>query len=211
MAEVTYYIKVFIALLALINPIEAIPLFLTNTKDLSHDQRIGIAKKTSLAVFVILIFSLFLGRYVLQLFGISTASFSFAGGVIIFLISIQMVMGKDNTTDKSIPNQSAQNDAGDIAVVPLAIPLLAGPGAISSIIVYGSNSGGLKDDIFLSMVVLLISFVVWMSLNAATKFGKLLHQTGEKVLTKISGLLVAAIAVELIFMSIKQMLQDLSK
>jgi len=205
-----YYIKVFIALMILVNPFEGIPLFLSKTNHCTPDEKTAIAKKTSLAVFLVLVLSLFFGRYVLQLFGITIASFSLAGGIIIFLIAIDMVLGKSDSGEKSMPNDSTNNPS-DIAIVPLAIPLLAGPGAISSVIVYGSTSRGIADDLILAVIVLLVGIAVRISLRAASKMERFLHDTGVKVLTKISGLLVAAIAVEMIFHALIQVIPSLSK
>ncbi|MEO8446682.1 MAG: NAAT family transporter [bacterium] len=210
MSEVTYYIKIFIAIIVLVNPVEGIPLFLSKTHTNSRDEKIAIAKKTSFAVFIILIISLFLGRYVLELFGISIASFTLAGGIIIFLISIQMVIGKTDSGEKSLPGDPAEANE-DVAIVPLAIPLLAGPGAISSVIVYGSQSAGLWQDLILSIVVIVVAFVVWLALNASTRMEKALNETGIKVMTKISGLLVTAIAIELIFSSLLKIVPALAK
>lgn len=210
MSEVTYYIKVFIAIIVLINPIEGISLFLTKTGNETKDAKILIAKKTSIAVFIILITSLFLGRYLLELFGIGIPSFTLAGGIIIFLIALDMVLGKSNSGEKSLPS-GLQDASADIAIVPLAIPLLAGPGAISSVILYGSLSTGIIEDIILSVIVVLVAIAVWISLNAATRMGKALNQTGVRVLTKISGLLVAAIAIELIVSGLKQLIPSLAK
>ncbi len=211
MSEVTYYLKVFIAIFVLVNPIEGIPLFLSKTHDNSKQEKIAIANKTSVAVFVILIISLFLGRYLLELFGIGIPSFTLAGGIIIFLISLQMVIGKESQSGaKSVPDNPAQGNE-DVAVVPLATPLLAGPGPISSVIVYGSNSNGILDDIFLTVIVILVAVAVWLSLNAATRMEKALNETGIKVMTKISGLLVSAIAIELIFSSLVKMLAPVVK
>jgi len=209
MAEVTYYIKIFIAIIVLVNPIEGIPLFLTRTNHFTREQKIAIAKKTSIAVFIVLIVSLFLGRYLLELFGIGIPAFTFAGGIIIFLISLEMVLGKTSSGDKSIPNDPTP-DGGDIAVVPLAIPLLAGPGAISGVILYGSKSTGILEDIILAVIILLIGISVWFALNAATKMEKALNETGIKVMTKISGLLVAAIAVQLIFSGLEQLINSMN-
>lgn len=209
MSEITSYIKIFVALIVLVNPIEGLPIFITNTRNLTREQKIAIAKKTSLAVFIILIVSLFLGRYLLELFGIGIPSFSVAGGIIIFLIGVNMVIGT-SSGEKSIPDDPAQSGAGDIAIVPLATPLLAGPGAISSMIVYGSRNPGITEDIILSCIVALIAVAVWFSLNAAARLDKKLNATGIKVLTKISGLLVAAIAIELIVSGLKQMIPSIA-
>lgn len=205
-----YYIKVFIALMILVNPFEGIPLFLSKTNHCTPEEKAAIAKKTSLAVFLILVLSLFFGKYILQLFGITIASFSLAGGIIIFLIAIDMVLGKSDSGEKSLPNDPVYNPS-DIAIVPLAIPLLAGPGAISSVIVYGSTSTGLVNDLILAVIVLMVGISVRLSLRAASKMEKFLHDTGVKVLTKISGLLVAAIAVEMIFHALIQVFPSLNK
>lgn len=205
-----YYIKVFIALMILVNPFEGIPLFLSKTNHCTPDEKAAIAKKTSLAVFLILVLSLFFGKYILQLFGISIASFSLAGGIIIFLIAIDMVLGKSDSGEKSLPNDPVNNPS-DIAIVPLAIPLLAGPGAISSVIVYGSTSTGIVNDLILAVIVLMVGIAVRISLRAASKMERFLHDTGVKVLTKISGLLVAAIAVEMIFHALIQVFPSMNK
>lgn len=207
MFEFSYYIKVLIAILVLVNPFEGVPVFISSTSNLSRQQKSAIAKKTSIAVFIILIISLFLGKYVLELFGISIPSFSLAGGIIILIIALQMVLGKSNSGEKSLPSDPNQ-DMSDIAVVPLAIPLLAGPGAISSIIVYGSRSTGIVDYIVLSSIVLLVAMIVMASLNATTRMEKVLTSTRVKIITKISGLLVAAIAVELIFSSVINLIKQ---
>ena len=205
-----YYIKVFIALMILVNPFEGITLFLSKTNHCTPDEKAAIAKKTSLAVFLILVLSLFFGKYILQLFGITIASFSLAGGIIIFLIAIDMVLGKSDSGEKSMPNDPVNNPS-DIAIVPLAIPLLAGPGAISSVIVYGSTSTGIENDLILALIVLMVGISVRISLKAASKMERFLHDTGVKVLTKISGLLVAAIAVEMIFHALIQLFPSMNK
>ncbi|HMS64955.1 MAG TPA: MarC family protein [Ignavibacteria bacterium] len=210
MSEVTYYIKVFIAIIVLVNPVEGIPLFLSRTSSLTREQKFAIAKKTSIAVFTILIISLYLGRYLLELFGIGIPAFTLAGGVIIFLVALDMVLGKSNLGDKNIPDDPSENPE-NIAVVPLAIPLLAGPGAISSVILYGSKSDGFAGDIILTGIVLLVAVSVAISLRAATRMQKVLSQTGIDVLTKVTGLLVAAIAVQLIFSGLEQMIPSLMK
>ncbi|MBS1516537.1 MAG: NAAT family transporter [Bacteroidetes bacterium] len=197
MSDVSTYIKIFIAIFVLVNPLEGISMFLSKTANVDPDIKSKIVKKTAVSVFIVLLISLFFGKYVLTLFGIGIPSFTVAGGIIIFLIALDMVIGKSDSGEKSLPSDPNKNPE-DIAVVPLAIPLLAGPGAISSIILYGSSSSGILEDVILVLIIFVVAVAVWLSLNAATKMEKALHPIGVKILTKISGLLVAAIAVELI-------------
>jgi multiple antibiotic resistance protein len=210
MEDVNYYIKIFIAIIVLVNPMEGIPLFLSKTSGLTNKEKIPIIRKTSISVFIILIVALFLGRYLLEFFGIGIPAFTLAGGVIIFLISLEMVLGKSNSGDKVTPNDPNENPL-NIAVVPLAIPLLAGPGPISSVILYGSKSKGIEGDLILAGIVFLVAVAVGASLNAASRMNKFLGETGINVLTKVTGLLIAAIAVQLIFSGLDQMIPSLSK
>ncbi|MBK8984120.1 MAG: MarC family protein [Ignavibacteria bacterium] len=204
MSEISQNIKIFIAILVLVNPLEGISIFLSKTTGIDKDAKARIVRKTTLSVFVVLIVSLFFGKFVLTLFGIGIPSFTIAGGIIIFLIALDMVLGKSDSGEKSLPNDPNKNPE-DIAVVPLAIPMLAGPGAISSIILYGSNSQGIMNDIILVVILFLVATAVWFSLNAASKMEKKLGNTGVKILTKISGLLVAAIAMEMIYQGLIQL------
>lgn len=210
MEDVNYYIKIFIAIIVLVNPMEGIPLFLSKTSGLSNKEKVPIIRKTSFAVFTILIISLYLGRYLLEFFGIGIPAFTLAGGVIIFLISLEMVLGKSTSGDKNTPVDPDENPL-NIAVVPLAIPLLAGPGPISSVILYGSKSSGLKGDLILTGIVFLVAVGVAVSLNAASRMDRFLGKTGINVLTKVTGLLIAAIAVQLIFSGLDQMTPALTK
>ncbi|MBL8006324.1 MAG: MarC family protein [Ignavibacteria bacterium] len=210
MEEVAYYIKIFIAIFVLVNPMEGIPLFLTKTANLSQSEKVMITRKTSIAVFIVLLISLYLGRYLLEAFGIGIPAFTLSGGIIIFIIALDMIFGKSNSGDKSLPDDNRE-DPSDIAIVPLAIPLMAGPGAISGVILYGSKSSGIEGDIILTGIVLLVSIAAFISLNAASRLETVLKPTGIKVMTKVTGLLIAAIAVQLVFSGLQQMIPSLSK
>lgn len=211
MAEgITGYIKVFIAIFVLVNPLEGIPFFLNSTRGMDTDQKNAIAKKTSTAVLFILIFSFFLGKYVLTLFGISTGAFTLAGGIIIFLISLSMVLGKSSQSDKSIPGEN-QSSGSDFAIVPLAIPLLAGPGPISSMILYGGGTTNVWQLLVIPLIAFAVSVAVYFSLKAAVPLELKLKKTGVDVLTKVSGILISAIAVEMIHTGLLQLFPILGK
>lgn len=201
MEEITYYIKVFIAVFVLVNPLEGIPLFLTRTSSMTAEQKKAIVKRTSSAVLVILLISLFVGKYLLELLAIGIPAFSVGGGTVIFIIALQMVLSPPPKPS----DDGSSNGNSDFAIVPLAIPLLSGPGPISSIILYGSKTTSWIDYGILAFIVFLVATGVFLSLNAASKMQKYLGTTGMNVLTKVSGLLVAAIAVELITDGLKQM------
>lgn len=185
----------------LVNPLEGIPLFLNRTSEMTKEQKKDIAKRTATAVLIVLIIALFVGKYLLELLAIGIPAFSVGGGTVIFIIALQMVLG----TPVKPSADSGNSGISDFAIVPLAIPLLAGPGPISSLILYGSKTTSWIDYLMLTCIVLLVAIGVYISLNAAAKMQRYLGTTGMNVLTKVSGLLVAAIAVELITDGLKQL------
>jgi multiple antibiotic resistance protein len=210
MAEITTYIKTFIAVFVLVNPLEGIPLFLNETQNAQKEQRVAIAKKTSIAVTVVLLSSLFLGKFILELFGIEIAAFQLSGGVIIFIIALKMVLTNDDSSKDPGDDAQPKKDPASMAIVPLAIPLLAGPGAISTVILYGSMGTSITHFAVLSGIIIAVGVATWLSLKAAVPMTTFLHQTGVNVLTKISGLLVAAIAIEMALNGLLKLLPKLS-
>jgi multiple antibiotic resistance protein len=198
MESLAEYLKVFIAVFVLVNPLEGIPIYLAHTQGMSNAQRLAIARTTSIAVAIILWVALAIGQLVLQLLGISVGAFTLAGGVIIFLIALKMALGPSGGDDKG----SGPPD-GSFAIVPLAIPLLAGPGPISSVIVYASkgithHGASLADDLTLAVIILVVAGATFLSLAIADPTRRLLGDTGINVFTRVSGILVAAIAVGLV-------------
>lgn len=196
MDHLAEYLKVFIAVFVLVNPLEGIPIYLGRTQGMSNSQRLAIARTTSIAVAIILWASLALGHLVLQLLGISVGAFTLAGGVIIFLIALKMVSG----TAGGDPGHGPAD--GGFAIVPLAIPLLAGPGPISSVIVYASkgitgHGSSFTDYLVLAAIILIVAVATFLSLAVADPARRLLGETGINVFTRISGILVAAIAIGL--------------
>jgi multiple antibiotic resistance protein len=164
---------------------------------MSNAQRLAIARTTSIAIAIILWVALALGHVVLQLLGISVGAFTLAGGIIIFLISLKMVLGPAGG------DLGGGSDSGSFAIVPLAIPLLAGPGPISSVIVYASKGitgqgASLGDDLVLAGIILVVAIASFLSLAVADPARRLLGDTGINVFTRVAGILVAAIALGLV-------------
>jgi len=201
MSDVRVYLKIFVAVFVLVNPLEGIPMFLAFTQGLGAAARGAVARTTAIAVTAILLGALAIGRGLLAVLGITIGAFTVAGGIIIFLVALKMVLGRPGES-----KAPAADDAGAgqrFAIVPLAMPLLAGPGAISSVIVYASkgpegNGCSLADYVILAGVMLVVGGATWLSLRAADPMRRLLGDTGIDVATRISGILVAAIAVGMV-------------
>jgi multiple antibiotic resistance protein len=197
MPDIPDILKALIAIVVLINPLEGIPLFLARTSTMTEASRLGVAKRASLTVLALLLGAMAGGKAILYLFGIQIATFTIAGGIIILLIALKMVL------EAPMPESSPAVGSGDIAIVPLGTPLLAGPGPISSVIVFSSQGIGHGGSIWTSDIVLLVIIalaagITYFSLRMAVPVGKWLGATGINVLTRLAGILVSAIALQMI-------------
>jgi len=192
------YIKIFIGLLAIINPFGAIPLFISMTSDQNALQLRKTINTVACGVVVILWVALYCGELVLEFFGITIASFRVGGGILVLLMAISMLHAKtsnirqtDEEADESIAKQS-------VAIVPLAMPLLAGPGAISTVILDAHKSTGIAHYTIIALGIMLLGLMVWGVLRLSPWIATRIGATGINIFTRIMGLILAAIAVEFI-------------
>lgn len=191
--ELTLIIKQTTALIAIVDPLIALPLYLAFKQNKKVDES-KIAKNVSLTVFIVLVLSIFLGQSILDFFGISLVSFKICGGLLLLLMGIDMMQGRDQ---KKL-EETIDNEVDLIAYVPLGIPLLAGPGAISNIIIVSSSNPGLINQILLVIPVAIVSFLIWSLFNYADVVSKKIGPLGAKVVTRIMGLILGALAIEII-------------
>ena len=196
MLDFTEYTKIFISLFAIIDPFGIIPIIIAFTAGMTAQRRERVGRMASLSVLGILLAALLLGEAILEFFGISIHSFRTAGGILLLLMSINMLIGDKPTMS---PNESADGDStASVAIVPLSTPLLAGPGAISTVIVdahKGSNAGHYGA---MALVLVLLSLIVWITFLIAPWISQRLGKIGSTIFTRLMGLLLAAIAVEFI-------------
>jgi multiple antibiotic resistance protein len=194
----TDYIHILTALLVITNPIGAIPVFITLTRDQLKPERRRSARITATAVAVVLILSMFLGEPLLRFFGIGLPSFRVGGGILIMMMAIAMLHGYQGETRHTPEERVGEEGEEGTAVVPLAIPMLAGPGAISTTIVYAHRAHSVWDTAFLVFAALLVAASVWASLAMAEPIANRLGRYGINVATRVMGLILAAVAVEFI-------------
>ena len=197
MPDIPDILKALVAIVVLINPLEGIPLYLARTSTMNDVARLGVARRASLTVLALLLGAMAGGKVILFLFGIQIATFTIAGGIIILLIALKMVLEPPKA------DATPADGTGDIAIVPLGTPLLAGPGPISSVIVFSSKGIGEGGTLWISDAVLLVliaaaTLITYLSLRMALPVGRWLGQTGINVLTRLAGILVAAIALQMI-------------
>lgn len=195
MAGFTYYVKIFIALLVLVNPLEGIPFFLQGTSKSDSNIQAAVARRAGIAVAAILLIAALFGSGMLRVFGVSIGAFQIGGGVVLFLIAIRMVLSYSNPAPVQTPDDST---GMAFAIVPLAIPLLAGPGAIAGAILYGTRMRSIGEMAILAGIIVLVSVTAYASLRGADILAKYLKDTGISVVTSIMGLIITAIAIEMI-------------
>jgi len=196
-------IKSFTGILSIVNPIGAIPVFIGLTSNWTDKQRNQTADVAALATTIILLLAAFTGVYILKFFGISLASFQVAGGILLLLMAISMLHAKLSRAKHTPIEAEEAEDMKSIAVVPIAIPLLAGPGSISTVILYAHYSQKIQDKILLSGTIILVGIIVWITLRMAVPIGTKLGATGVNIAVRILGLILAAISVEFMAAGLK--------
>ncbi|MDD2183284.1 MarC family protein [Kingella sp. SNUBH-2017] len=214
-------VQIVLAFLVLINPLSALPLFLELTHTCSRRERRRVAQMTAASVFVTIVIFTFSGNLLLKVLGISTGSFRVGGGILVFLIAMSMMSKGDNHAkpDLTTPDDGSGMPAekreirpvlGTIAVVPLAIPMIMGPGGISTVVIYASSVSSYTGLFLITAAGAVVSLISYLSLLAADRISGLLGDTGLAVLNRIMGILLAAVAVEIIVAGLRSLFPQLA-
>ena len=190
--------KPLIALLAIVNPIGAVPFFIHFTQSLSPLQRRRTARVAAFSAFVVIAVSAVAGLRIIDFFGISLASFEVGGGTLLLISSLQMLNAKPpDSGAETVQEGNDKLDAGaSIAVVPLTIPLLTGPATISTVVIYAEKTRHWWEHAVLVGYGVVIGLAVWLVFSASDRISRVLGKTGINVMTRLMGLILAAIAVE---------------
>lgn len=190
--------KPLIALLAIVNPIGVIPFFIHFTAGFSREQRRRTIRVAALGAFLVIAVSALAGLRIIEFFGISLASFQVGGGMLLLISSLQMLNAEPAESRKSdLAEGGDKVDAGDsIAVVPLTIPLLTGPATISTMVIYAEKSHHWWEIAILVGYGVVIGVSVWIAFSLSGRIAKAIGKTGINVMTRLMGLLLAGIAVE---------------
>ena len=203
------YFRILIGVLAIVNPIGAIPVILSATEgDHASDRRKTINTAT-MTVFVTLLLVTWVGNSVLSLFGIGIPAFRVGGGILILMMAISMLSARSSRIKHGPDEARYVHDRESVGVVPIGIPLLSGPGAIALVIVETQHTHGVVHQLLMSLVILLVAGAVWLILNMSIPIGRRLGQTGINIATRLMGLILAAIAVEFIAAGARQLFPGL--
>jgi len=184
-----------IGLLVIVNPLLGVSAIATLTSGDSTAHRARTARYAAMTIAIVLIASALAGERLLSLFGIAIPEFKVGGGILILLMAIAMLNATPGATRQTPEEQSEAQDKRQIGVVPLGIPLLAGPGAISAAIIYAQKAGGPLGMAILIVDILLIAFISWLAMRSSEYVTRLIGQTGINIATRIMGLILSAIAI----------------
>lgn len=193
-------LKPLIALLAIVNPIGVIPFFIHFTQTFSRQQRQRTIRVSAFTAFIVVAVSALAGLKVIEFFNISLASFQVGGGTLLLISAIQMLNAQPaETRQEDVKEGSSKADAGaSIAVVPLTIPLLTGPATISTMVIYAEKTRHWWEQGVLVGYGVVVGLVTFAVFSASGRIARVLGQTGINIMTRLMGLILAALAVELL-------------
>jgi len=194
----TSLLQDIVALLAITNPLGALPVFLAITERLAPAQRSRAGLRAAFAVTIILAVAALAGKPVLAAFGISMPALQAAGGLVVLLMGLEMLRGAPTRVQHDQEPQSA----ADQVLVPLAMPLLAGPGAIATVITLASRAAAWRDTTMLLMAVVVVGAAIGITLACAARLGRLIGYRGQRILLRFMGLILAAVGAEVLLAGI---------
>ena len=205
MQDWTEYSRFVIALFSILTPFAAIPTFLSLTEGQSEAARTRIAHTAVLTIAVLLVSSAFLGDSILRLIGTSLSSFRVGGGLVLLLMALAMMNARVSAVQQTREEAEEATQMNAIGVVPIGMPLLAGPGSISTVIIQMERNASWGHHLAVVACILFVCALVWAVLALATPIGNRLGRTGLNILNRLFGLLLAAIAIEVIATGLRQL------
>jgi len=189
------YLKFSVALLAMVNPLDMVPLYLAIVKDFEKKLRSQVVLVGVLVFIVLLSLIAFIGDAMLALFEVTVHAFRVAGGILVLLIGIDMMRAAPG---KGSMISSEAKPGLSVAIVPIGVPLLAGPGAVSTVIVFQDLHPSFSHSLLMTFVIIAVGILCYLVLRASNMIERVVGQTGMQVFNRVLGLIVATIGIEFI-------------
>ena len=202
---VEFALITFTSVLFIVDPIAVIPSYLVVTRNETPAQRAKTARRACIAAAVILVAFALGGTRIFQVFGITLPAFRIAGGLILWLVAMDMLHAQ-RRTQESAPEILEGEIKEDTALTPLAMPMLAGPGAISTVMVLAAQAQTMPRKLIVHASIVTTAFISWAALRVGERLVQRTGQTGIRVMTRIMGLLLAAIAVQFVISGAREAL-----
>ncbi len=194
----------FTSLFSVVNPLAAMPIFLSLTDSYGERERVQTAKKAGIYMFGVLITFLLVGTFILSFFGISLAGIRIAGGLIIMRAAYSMLNPERGGRKLTDEDEAAAKEKEDISFSPLALPLLSGPGSIAVVIGFATQAEGVNDYLVHAVSVILVVLLTYIILRLAPISARYIGPTGLNVMTRLMGFIALAISVQFILSGISR-------
>lgn len=205
----TFGLLCFTSFFTLINPLSSMPIFMTMTAELNVKERNNTARKATIVALITIIAFALSGQLLFSFFGISVNSFRIVGGVIFFIMGMDMLQARIGQV--KIKDSEVKTYVNDISVTPLAIPMICGPGAITNSIVLMEDASTFTRKAVLFGTILIVMLITYIIFYSSSRIIKILGQTGINVMMRLMGLIVMVIAVEFFFSGLKPIILDMIK
>ena len=193
--ELLAFATILFNLFLIIDPIGCLPIFIAITKDNTKKERRAMIRRAVIIAFLVLVFFAIVGHPLLSYFAIGTPAMRIAGGILLFIIGIEMLYGRVSRTETTEKEEEEAVEKEDVSITPLAIPFLAGPGAITAVVLFsGTGGGGVSGAILVILAVLFIMVLSWIILSTSETIMRVMGMIGIRVIARVMGLLLIFMA-----------------
>ncbi|ETA83831.1 MULTISPECIES: MarC family protein [Eikenella] len=205
---ITHILYLFTGLIVLNNPLIALGYFVDKTADFTPKEQRKTARLVSVSAFICMVVAGVIGTPLLKILGISIPAFQIAGGILVFVIAMSMMGGEDNPVKPNLNKEHSSlppEKQFAFAVVPMATPIIVGPGGFSIVIIYSSHVGTWQGALELLIACFMVGVTCYLILAGSARLSKILGNVGIKIINRVSGLLLAAIAVEIVLAGLRSL------
>ncbi len=199
-----FFLTFILQFFLIVDPIGGMPIFWSITRKNTHEEQVSMIKKAVIIATIIHLIFAIGGHYILDYFGIQIASIKIGGGILLFLIGIEMLYGRTTYTELTDKEEKVAIELDDISVTPLAIPLLAGPGSITTVLIFSGMSNSFLYYLTLILGIFIVLLLSYIILTQTHKITKILGELGTKVVVRFMGLMLVFLAVQYIITGIKE-------
>lgn len=207
--DLNFVVYSFITLFIIIDPVVNVPIFMAILAGFSRKNRRDMVKRAVIVASIVLIIFTLTGKVIFRYLNIEMHSFRIAGGILLFIISMEMLFGRTPGTKSSTKEEEEAIGKEDVVVTPLAVPLLTGPGAITTGIVLFNSARSLVDQVVLLVNIVLVFLLSYFILSRSDKVFEILGHTGTMVIVRIMGLLLAAISVQFVITGVEEAVREI--
>ena len=203
-----FLILSIISIITLINPVGIIPTYLNIIENFDKKDQKEITFKASIVAFILLVLFAIMGTFIFNFFNLTIYAFKIVGGILFFRIGLNMVESRMSRTKSTPQEEKEAMHKDDITYTPLAIPLIAGPGAITSVMILSENVITISEKILFISAIAICVIITYIILVASKKMSKMIGTTGIRIIQRVMGIILMAIAVQLIFSGLNLAFQD---